>query len=70
MKVSKYLFRNEDAIEKLRDMIESSEVLTEKQDLAIEITGEAKEAIIEVLNQLASPVEPVNFNNKKNDGHV
>jgi len=56
---------NEDAIEKLRDMIESSEVLTEKQDLAIEITGEAKEAIIEVLNQLASPVEPVNFNNKK-----
>lgn len=56
---------NEDAIEKLRDMIDSSEVLTEKQDLAIEITGEAKEAIIEVLNQLASPVEPVNFNNKK-----
>ncbi len=56
---------NEDAIEKLRDMIDSSEVLTEKQDLAIEITGEAKEAIIEVLDQLASPVGPVNFNNKK-----
>ena len=30
---------NEDAIEKLRDMIDSSEVLTEKQDLSIEITG-------------------------------